>query len=137
MAVLRHPSHHLTLADGLAVALLLLAAGISAFVPFFGSYRTSGEASSVCVVSHDGISEAFPLSVDRTLSFSSNGCALTVSIRNGTAAVTASDCPDQVCVNSGSISRAGQAIVCVPARVVVRIEGTSSGDIDAVAGGGP
>ena len=37
--------------------------------------------------------------------------------------VTQSDCPGQDCVHSGAVSRAGQSIVCLPARVIVRLEG--------------
>lgn len=38
--------------------------------------------------------------------------------------VSDSDCPEQDCVHTGAISRAGQSIVCLPAQVVVYLEGT-------------
>ena len=43
-----------------------------------------------------------------------------------------SDCPDQVCVRSGKLTRAGQIAVCLPNRVIVRLVGAQS-DIDAIA----
>ena len=47
-----------------------------------------------------------------------------------------SDCPTQDCVHTGRISRSGQSIVCLPARVVVELEGGSTADdgLDAVIG---
>ena len=38
------------------------------------------------------------------------------------------DCRDKICVNTGKISRAGQSIVCLPARVSVAVVG-NGGDV--------
>lgn len=46
---------------------------------------------------------------------------------------SASTCPDQVCVRTGVLSRAGQMAVCLPGQVVVRLIGTET-EVDAVAG---
>lgn len=43
-----------------------------------------------------------------------------------------SDCPDQVCVHTGTLTRAGQMAVCLPTRVVVRLIGQDAA-VDAVA----
>ena len=37
--------------------------------------------------------------------------------------VESSDCPTQDCVHTGHISRSGQSIVCLPARIIIRLEG--------------
>ena len=43
--------------------------------------------------------------------------------------VSRSDCPTQDCVHTGTISRSGQSIVCLPARIIIQLEGTTdSGD---------
>ena len=47
--------------------------------------------------------------------------------------VTQSDCPTQDCVHTGQISRAGQSIVCLPARIVITLVGTSA-DYDVIVG---
>ena len=39
------------------------------------------------------------------------------------AAVTSSTCPDQVCVQTGQLTRAGESAICLPARVTLRLEG--------------
>ena len=43
-----------------------------------------------------------------------------------------SDCPDQVCVRTGKLTRAGQIAVCLPNRVIVRLVGAQD-EIDAIA----
>ena len=50
--------------------------------------------------------------------------------------VARSDCPTQDCVHTGTITRGGQSIVCLPARVIIRLEGgTADPDaLDAVLG---
>ena len=51
-----------------------------------------------------------------------------VTIKDGKAAITRSDCPGTDCVHSGWIHEAGRSIVCLPNRVELRIEGTSEVD---------
>ena len=50
--------------------------------------------------------------------------------------VAHSDCPTQDCVHTGTITRSGQSIVCLPARIIVRLEGgkAEGGAVDAVLG---
>ena len=43
-----------------------------------------------------------------------------------------SNCPDQVCVRSGLLTRAGQSAVCLPNRVIVRVTGAAAPEVDAV-----
>ena len=51
-----------------------------------------------------------------------------VTIKDGKAGITESDCPGTDCVHSGWIHEAGRSIVCLPNRVELRIEGTSEVD---------
>ena len=55
-----------------------------------------------------------------------------LEISGGQAAVVAANCADHTCVRTGWISREGETIVCLPHRLVVRIQG-DSGELDAVA----
>lgn len=80
----------------------------------------------------DGV-RALPLSQDTTLSLTgAGGLAVTVEVRGGAARFAASGCPDQVCVNTGWLSRPGDTAACVPAGMVLRIDGEA--EVDAVAG---
>ena len=51
-----------------------------------------------------------------------------VTIRDGKAGITQSDCPGADCVHSGWIGEPGRSIVCLPNRVEIRIEGASEVD---------
>lgn len=50
---------------------------------------------------------------------------------NGKIRFVHAECPDQVCVKTGWITRPGQIAVCLPAGVVVKIEGGNS-DFDII-----
>lgn len=54
-----------------------------------------------------------------------------IVIANGRVYVCESDCPDTLEIKAGAIQKAGQMLVCLPNRLVVRIEGRR--DVDGVA----
>ena len=71
--------------------------------------------------------------VERTVQ--ANGYTLKIILTDKEVWVEESDCPTQDCVHTGHISRSGQSIVCLPARVTVRlVGGTGEPDVDAVIG---
>lgn len=45
-----------------------------------------------------------------------------IVIENGYVYMKAAICPDKLCVKSGKISKKGEQIICLPNRVIVRIE---------------
>jgi len=55
-----------------------------------------------------------------------------VQVREGKVRVVKSACPHKICVRTGWVSKSGNLIVCVPNRVVVRVEGEGEVDVDAV-----
>ena len=48
---------------------------------------------------------------------------LVLQLKNNTVWVNKTDCPDKTCQKIGAISKAGQAIVCLPNRIVVKMTG--------------
>lgn len=55
----------------------------------------------------------------------------TIEAEKGRIRFLHAECPDQVCVHTGWISRPGQIAVCLPAGVIIRIEGhDTDNDID-------
>lgn len=50
-----------------------------------------------------------------------------VSIKDATAKVTKSGCKNQVCVRHSAINSVGESIICLPNKVVVKIEGKGGG----------
>lgn len=57
-----------------------------------------------------------------------NGISLTVALYPDGVQILSADCPDQVCVRTGRLTRAGESAVCLPAGVSLRLEG--SGGVD-------
>ena len=57
-----------------------------------------------------------------------NGYQLHLLLSPDGIVMTESDCPTQDCVHTGTIRRSGQSIVCLPARVVVTLEGAVTDD---------
>ena len=127
----RFPELKPTKWDALVVlAVVLLALGLTAR-PFLAA-RTA-DALTV-VVSIDGETvERMPLERYEGGSYESRGYTVRVAAEGGAVRVAESDCPNQDCVHTGAISRAGQSIVCLPARVAVTLEGASAG-YDVIVG---
>ena len=76
-----------------------------------------------------------PLSDFTEATVTSRGYTLHIAAEGNAVSVTDSDCPTQDCVHTGAISRAGQSIVCLPAQVVVHLEGASVPDApDVIVG---
>ena len=98
------------------VAVLALAAAVPAFFPL-------AETASTAEVTTDSGVTTLPLNIDKSYEITSHGHTLIVQINGGTLAVTDSDCADKLCVKAGKISRAGQTIICLPARVLIEIKG--------------
>ena len=57
-----------------------------------------------------------------------NGYRLQLLLSPEGVVMAESDCPTQDCVRTGTIRRSGQSIVCLPARVVVTLEGAVTDD---------
>ena len=136
-----------------ALVILSVAALAMALAVFQWRGGDSGGALTA-VVSVDG-TEADRFAPEELLeqprTYTSNGYTLTVAYgvdyedpaRNalpppGKSGLRAalSDCPTQDCVRTGTTSRGGQSIVCLPARVIVRLEGGPGdpAEVDAVLG---
>ena len=58
---------------------------------------------------------------------------VTVVVSENGAFVKNTSCPDKLCEHTGEITRSGQSIVCLPAKVSVTLENDTN-EIDAVVG---
>lgn len=129
MAVLVRPVNNITKAD-IVVALVVL---IIAFVSYFcvGMALASGEAETVVIELDGEIYAKYQLNsifgkkaVEIDTVFGYN----IVEIECDSVAVVDASCKDKVCV--GKISKAGEMLVCLPNRLVVRLLGEA--EVDAV-----
>lgn len=120
--------------DG-AVAALMAALAVLSAVWYYGGLESSGPLTAtilhrgqvVQTVRLDRLTEELTVLVEGTYH-------LTVTLDKTGVRVAESDCPGQDCVHTGTITRAGQSIVCLPEQVVVQLSGGGTGGPDAVLG---
>ena len=104
------------------LAVVLLAVGTAVLT--WGADRSGGAVTAVFSV--DGAeSEPVSLEADFSRTVSANGYVLEVCCSGGEIWIESSDCPTQDCVHTGHISRSGQSIVCLPAHVIITLEGAA------------
>lgn len=107
-------------ADGVIAA--VCAAGALLLFVWLNAGSTTGE--QVVVRLPDGAVSTYALDQPRVLELTGrDGLCLTVEIAGGAVRVSASDCPDHICMQSGTLSRGGQSAVCVPAGITVQVVG--------------
>ena len=117
--------------DALVVLIVLALAGGLAARPHSAA-EASGELTVSIAIDGETV-ERTALDSYAGGTYESRGYPLSVAAETGALRVSESDCPNQDCVHSGTISRAGQSVVCLPARVAVTLEGTAA-DYDLIAG---
>lgn len=96
-----------------------------------GTLSKNGQTAMIVC---DGKESFYSLSEEREIPINSNGVSLTVVIEDGYAYVKETDCPSKSCMNMGKIRKNGQTVVCVPARVYVKIVGEGAEDYDVSLG---
>ena len=122
-----------TVWDGVIAAAVIAIAVIVAVV-FYGNKTYSGELRVVVSVGNRVV-DTLPLSDEKsTHTYCHNGYTLLVSMDGSGVRVEQSDCPSQDCVHTDTITRAGQSIVCLPAQIVVHLEGASEDAPDVIVG---
>ena len=115
--------------DGLVV-LLVIALAAACALAVWSRGTDAGELTAVVTVDGNE-AERIPLKdfPDRERTYSGNGYTLHVRLEASQGEtglglyVAEADCPTQDCVHTGTITRAGQSIVCLPARIIIRLEG--------------
>lgn len=105
---------------------LLLAAALTALM----AQNTAGGQLYAEVWQNDVLVERVVLTdeTDRTIDLDGHNV---IVLAGKTARVESADCHDQVCVRTGTLTRAGQVAVCLPNRVVLKLVG-ETGEIDAI-----
>lgn len=115
--------------DALIIIFIVITA-VLIFISFYEENTTSTTAvitqSNVVIgkVKLDNLSEHY------TLNYSGDYPG-TVEAVSGKIRFSHAECPDQVCVHTGWITRPGEIAVCLPAGVIIKIEGNDS-DLDII-----
>ena len=131
----RSPELKPNLWDILVVLAVVALAAASALTVWPG--RDSGSLTAVVTTDGEELDRFAPADLaagPRT--YTHNGYTLTVTAEDGGLRVSEADCPTQDCVHTGAISRSGQSIVCLPARIIIQLTGGQAdpGGVDVVIG---
>ena len=113
----------------LILPLLVLAVGLLLLF-------SNQNGSATAIVEQDG-TELYRFDLSRQTEAETIGLGgnyhITLLLEPGAISFSHSDCPDQVCVRTGKLTKPGQAAVCLPAKVSVRIAGNEK-EYDAYTG---
>ncbi len=112
-------------------AVLILLFVLVSLVPLTGLLPRPAQSAQIVRVTTPEGTEEYALD-DHTIALDSHGYHLTLAVSADGVQVTSSDCPDHTCMKTGKITRAGNAIVCVPAHVRVDLVGGEG--YDGIAG---
>ena len=111
------------------VALLAVAVALWFYLPKLQSGETT------VVISAGGQeTERVRLSDFSGTTVTCNGYTLQIDADGDGVWVSHSDCPTQDCVHTGHITRAGQSIVCLPAQIIIHLEGAANDGPDVIVG---
>ncbi|MCL2057159.1 MAG: NusG domain II-containing protein [Oscillospiraceae bacterium] len=108
------------------IILIILLAGAAVYIAAMANRR---ESAVVCRVIYNRETAAM-LSLDENRSFTFADLPVRFEVRDGRIAFVQSDCPDQICVDTGFIGTPGQSAACLPNGVILVVEG--AGGVDAV-----
>ena len=112
------------------VALLAVAVALWFYLP-----KTQSGELAVVISTGGEETERVKLNNFTETTVTHNGYTLRITADGNGVRVADSDCPTQDCVHTGTITRVGQSIVCLPAQVVVHLEGAASADApDVIVG---
>lgn len=115
--------------DWLAIGLVLALAAVvfSCFLP------DRNESAAYAEVYLDGqVVKTVALTENQTFRISDR-YQNEITVKDGAIAFTASNCPGEDCVHSGSIHSPGRSLVCLPNRVEIRVI-SGEPDVDFVVG---
>ena len=131
----RSPELKPNLWDIIVVLAVVALAAASALTVWPG--RDSGSLTAVVTADGEELDRFDPADLaagPRT--YTHNGYTLTVTAEGDGLHVSEADCPTQDCVHTGTISRSGQSIVCLPARIIIQLTGGQAdpGGVDVVIG---
>ncbi len=88
----------------------------------------SDKGDTVFIYCNSELYETVPLDKNCEININNTN---TVVIENGCVYMKNATCPDKLCINQGKISDSSRDIICLPNKIIVKVDKAS--DIDAVS----
>jgi hypothetical protein len=110
-------------------ALLILGLALT-----IGIYCFSKTGSQVVVTVDGAVYGTYKLDEPQRIEIPLDGrVANLLVIEDGAVHMASADCPDELCVHQGAISKSGQTIVCLPHKLVAEVTGGKEADYDTLS----
>jgi len=114
--------------------ILITALALLAALAFFLAGGDDAAAQTVEISVDAKPYGTYPLDTDRSIRIETERGFNLIVIQNGTVRIKDADCPEKSCVRQEAVKKAGESIICVPHRLIVRLGGASGVDApDAVS----
>ena len=124
-------AHHAVLRTFRPLDLVIMAACCIGFIVSVFALPVVSGNSDVAIYRDGRLAARYPLDKDRDATIQGAIGTMTVRIYQKSVRVVSSDCPEKICIMTGSIRRPAQQIICAPNHILITI-GTSKGSCDAV-----
>ena len=112
-------NHMIKKADIILAAALIIVGIAMSYILSFGQ-----DTGSELIISCDGEKfGSYSLFEDREIEIERNDHINKVTIKNGAVSMSFSNCHGQDCIHQGEITKSGEAIICLPNKVVLEIDG--------------
>ena len=112
----------------LALVLIIIGTGVS-----FMLSRSNVTGSQVVVQVDGKIYGTYSISENRSIPIRQGKKTNTVLIKDGKVSMSEASCHNQVCVKHKSIHTTGESIICLPNKVIIKIQGKGGNEYDAIS----
>ena len=114
--------------DIIIVVSLIFVAAVS-WIIINNVYQSKG--SYIEIIVNEKVRDTLPLDKDTEYRITEKDFLNVIKIKDGKVYMEEADCPDKLCVKQGKISKNGQAVICLPHKVVVRVISEDDSGVDA------
>ena len=111
------------LGDIIILVVILIAVALTIY------FALANTANKVSIYIDGKLKYSYSINSNLEIDLKEDGIDMKVVIKDGKAYVEHSNCPEQLCVHSAPLTKEGGMIVCLPNKVVIKIE---SDEVDAV-----
>ena len=114
-----HILKKLKISDFILILLLIMSGLFSSFY----IYGNNNKDKKVIVELSGKVYGVYDLNSDRIIDLKGPQSRVKINIENGYVFVLESGCPQKICKRMGKKNRINELIVCIPNRLIIRIEG--------------
>jgi len=110
--------------------------GVVWLVLFIGSmlsFRVGRQPGTTArIIDGNGVTRIVSLHENQSGTISGPAGITRFQVESGAIRITEAPCPHKHCMHLGRIHRSGEALICVPNRIVIEVEGNAQNAVDAV-----